>query len=46
MHGRLCQSGHTLNLTSIDVSGLKTGFYIIQVRTYRSSQVFKFLKRL
>jgi len=46
INGRLCHSGHTLNLTSIDVSGLQTGLYIIQVRTSRSSQVFKFLKQM
>jgi len=45
IHGQLCQSGHTLHLTSIDVSGLQTGFYLVQVRTPRSSQAFKFLKR-
>jgi hypothetical protein len=45
IHGQLCQSGHTLHLTSIDVSGLQTGFYLVQVRTSRSSQAFKFLKR-
>jgi minor extracellular serine protease Vpr len=46
IHGRLCQSGHTLYLTSIDVSGLKPSLYVIQVRTSRSSYVLKFLKRL
>jgi subtilisin family serine protease len=45
IHGQLCQSGQTLHLTSIDVSGLQTGFYLVQVRTPRSSQAFKFLKR-
>ena len=45
IHGRLCQSGHTLHLTSIDVSELKPSLYIIQVRTSRSLQVFKFMKR-
>jgi hypothetical protein len=45
IHGRLCQSGQTLHLTSIDVSGLQPSLYIIQVRTPRSSQAFKFLKR-
>ncbi len=46
IHGRLRQSGQTLHLTSLDVSGLQPSLYIIQVRTARSSQVFKFLKRL
>jgi minor extracellular serine protease Vpr len=46
MQGRLWQSGRTLHLTSIDVSGLQTGLYLVQVRTPRSSQAFKFLKRL
>tara|TARA_B110000459_G_scaffold145502_1_gene158524 strand:- start:3208 stop:3636 length:429 start_codon:yes stop_codon:yes gene_type:complete len=46
IHGQLCQSGHTLHLTSIDVSGLHTGLYIIQIRSFHASQAFKFLKRL
>ena len=46
IHGQLCQSGQTLHLTSIDVSGLQAGFYLVQVRTPRASQAFKFLKRL
>jgi len=46
IHGQLCQSGQTFHLTSIDVSGLHTGLYIIQIRSSRASQAFKFLKRL
>ena len=46
MQGRLCQSGRTLDLTSIDVSNLQHSFYVIHIRTSSSSQVFKFLKRL
>jgi subtilisin family serine protease len=45
IHGRLCESGSNLNLTSVDVSGLKPGLYIIQVRSSSFSQEFKFLKR-
>ena len=45
LHSQLCQSGQTLHLTSIDVSELQTGFYLVQVRTPHSSQAFKFLKR-
>ena len=46
IHGRLCQSGHAINLTSIDVVGLQPGLYIIQVLSSTSSQEFKFLKQL
>ncbi|MDG2311067.1 MAG: S8 family peptidase [Flavobacteriales bacterium] len=45
IHGQLCQSGQTFHLTSIDVSGLHAGLYIIQIRSSRASQAFKFLKR-
>jgi subtilisin family serine protease len=46
IHGRLCHSGRTLNLTSIDVSGLMPGLYIIQILSSSSSNEFKFLKHL
>jgi len=46
IHGRLCNSGLTLNLTSIDVSGLLPGLYIIQALSSNSSHEFKFLKQL
>ena len=46
IHGRLCQSGQTLHLTSIDVSDLQPSLYVIQVQNSHSSLVFKFLKRL
>lgn len=46
IHGRFCQSGQNLHLTSIDVSDLQPNLYVIQVQTSHSSQVFKFLKRL
>ena len=45
IHGRSCQSGRTLELTSIDVSGLQPGVFIIQIRSSRSSKGFTFLKR-
>jgi subtilisin family serine protease len=46
IHGQLCQSGRSQYLTSINVSALKEGLYILQVKTASSSQGFKFMKRL
>ena len=44
LRGQLCQSGQALGLTSIDVSALQPGFYIIRVRSSQKSHGFKFLK--
>ena len=46
LRGKLCQSGGAFDLTSIDVSKLQPGLYIIHVQSARSSQGFKFMKRL
>jgi subtilisin family serine protease len=46
LHGKLCQSGGAFDLTSIDVSKLQPGLYIIHVQSARSSHGFKFMKRL
>jgi hypothetical protein len=45
IHGRLCQSGQTHNLSSIDISDLQPSLYVIQIRNTSFSQAFKFLKR-
>ena len=45
IHGKLCSSGNSVNLNSIDVSGLMDGFYLVQVRTESDLQEFKFMKR-
>ena len=46
IHGRACASpAAALELTTIDVSGLQPGLYIIQIRSSRSSKGFTFLKR-
>ena len=45
INGRLCLSGQTLNLNSIDISGLQSGLYIIKFSTSGVTQEFKFLKR-
>ena len=44
LHGQLCQSGQALELSTIDVSGLQPGLYIIQLQSAQTSQGFKFLK--
>ncbi len=46
LRGKLCQSGGAFDLTSIDVSKLQPGLYIIHVQSARSSHGFKFMKRL
>ena len=43
--GRSCDSGSSSNLSSIDVSGLPIGMYIVQVLNDGSAEEFKFLKR-
>lgn len=45
IHGRSCDSGNSPNLSSIDVSGLPSGIYIVQVLNDGSAEEFKFLKR-
>ena len=45
IHGLSCDSGNSPNLSSIDVSGLPSGIYIVQVLNDGSAEEFKFLKR-
>ena len=44
LHGQLCQSGRTFDLSSMDVSMLHPGLYIIHVQSGHHAQGFKFLK--
>jgi len=44
LHGQLCQSGEALELSTIDVSGLQPGLYIIHLQSAQTSRGFKFLK--
>jgi hypothetical protein len=44
LHGQLCQSGQALELSTIDVSRLQPGLYIIHLQSAQTSQGFKFLK--
>ena len=44
IHGRLCGSGNSLNLSSIEVSGLQNGLYLLHVRTGSELQEFRFMK--
>jgi len=45
LHGQLCQSGQALELSTIDVSELQPGLYIVHLQSAQTSRGFKFLKQ-
>jgi hypothetical protein len=44
LRGQICQTGQAFDLSSVDVSTLQPGLYIIHVQSAHISQGFKFLK--
>ena len=45
LHGQLCQSGQALERSTIDVSELQPGLYIVHLQSAQTSRGFKFLKQ-